>query len=60
MRGDAESQAAFGFLKECFRAQVAGMKCETDKAQSRLRALFSFERKAQFTRVFTLPGAGGS
>nr|WP_304974619.1 AAA family ATPase [uncultured Acetatifactor sp.] len=46
VRGDAESRAAYGFLKECFRAQVAGMKCETDKAQSRLRALFSFAEEA--------------
>ena len=46
VRGDAESQAAYGFLKECFRAQVAGMKCEADKAQSRLRALFSFAEEA--------------
>lgn len=45
-QGDGEGQAAYGFLKECFQAKVAGMKRGTEKAQSRLHALFSFVQEA--------------
>ncbi len=45
-QGDGEGQAAYGFLKECFQAKVAGMKRGTEKAQSRLHALFSFAQEA--------------
>ncbi len=44
--GDADGRAAYGFLKERFQAKTAELKGETEKAQHRLHALFSFVEKA--------------
>ncbi len=46
IRDAADGKAAYGFLKECYQSKVAGMKYETQKAQGRLHALFSFTEEA--------------
>lgn len=46
VRGIAAGTEAYGLLKERFRAEASGMKCETGKVQARLGALFSFAEEA--------------
>lgn len=46
LQGITEGKAAYDYLKECFLAQVTGVKGETQKTQGKLHALFSFVEEA--------------
>lgn len=46
VQGAARAGEAYGFLKKRYQAEVAEMKCRTEKVQARLRALFSFAEEA--------------
>ncbi len=45
-RDISQGEEAYSYLKESFHAKVAGTKCQTQRAQDRLKALFAFVEEA--------------